>query len=198
MTPRRDALRAGSHWHVDCRIEAELPKDNVVSGRFVANILFGSVAFALLLVFTALSYQTWTTSRQVRDWTARIAKNMPEVRAIQGLQREYVAEASKVDQAYGTIRPTLLVTEFLSVLGRTLPREISVESLEWNDQDIVMRGLIRESRVESGRILTQYVELLKKEPLIAPQFNGAIRQIQFDPNKGTFAVAFRLQPLPPL
>lgn len=198
MTPRRDALRAGSHWHIDCRIEAELPKDNAISGRFVANILFGSVTFALLLVFAAFFYQTWTTGRQLRDWTARIAKSMPEVRVIQGLQREYVAEASKVDQAYGTIRPALLVTEFVGVLGRSLPREISVESLEWNDQDIVMRGHIRESRLESGRILTQYVELLKKDPVIAPQFNGAIRQIGFDPNKGTFALAFRLQPLPPL
>jgi hypothetical protein len=198
MTPRRDALRAGAHWHVDCRIEAELPKDNVVSGRFIANSLFGSVAFALLLVFAALAYQTWTTNRQVLDWAARSAKSMPEVRVIQGLQREYVAAASQVDQAYGTIRPALFVTQFIGVLGRTLPREISVESLEWTDQDIILRGLVRESRVESGRILTQYVELLKKDPTISPQFNGSIRQIGFDPNKGTFALAFRLQPLPPL
>lgn len=198
MTPRRDPLRAGSHWHVDCRIEAELPKDNLVSGRFIANTLFGSLAIALLLVFARLSYQTWTTSRQVTDWTARISKSMPEVNVIRGMQREYVAEASKVDQAYGTIRPALFVTEFIGVLGRTLPREISVESMDWNDQDIVMRGLVRESRLESGRILTQYVELLKKDPVIGPQFNGAIRQIGFDPNKGTFALAFRLQPLPPL
>jgi hypothetical protein len=196
MSTPRDALRSGAHWHLDCRIEAELPKDNV-SIRSVANLLSGTIAFALLLVFSAAGYYTWTLYRQARDLDAYIAKGMPDVRIIRAQQREYVDEASKVDQAYGAIRPSLLVTEFIAVLARTLPPEIVVESVNWTDSDIVMSGVVRESRIESGRILTQYVERLKKEPGFAAQFSS-IKQVEFIPSKGSFALAFRLQPLPPL
>ncbi|MEO7414689.1 MAG: hypothetical protein ABIZ81_15170 [Opitutaceae bacterium] len=197
MTPRRDALRAGSHWHVDCRLEGELPKDDVVSGRFLAAIFFASVTFSLLLVFAWLGYQTLNVSRQANDSNKRISANMREVRIIQGLQKQYVAEASKIDQAYGTIRPPLVVSEFIGILGRTLPREINLEILEWNDTEVIMRGLLRESRRESARILEQLVSDLKNHPTIAAQFD-VIRQAGYDFSKGSFAISFHLQPLPPL
>ena len=199
MMPNRDALRAGSNWHVDCRLEGELPKDDGVSGRFLATIFYVSITSSLLLVFAWLGYQTFTFSRQVNDAKKRIADNMPEVRKIQGLQKQYVTEASKIDQAYGVIRPAFVVSEFIGVLSRTLPREITIESIEWRDPEtIIMRGALssRESRQTSGRILKEYLSLLKNDPSIRARFD--VQEAAYVASKNTFAFIFRLQPLPPL
>src|SRR4051812_27017348 len=105
MSQRREPLRLGSHWHVDCRLEAELPEDNIVSPHFAAHVLFGSVAFAMLLFTGWLGYKTLNLRSQVRDWEKTIGTNSVEVRDLQRMQREYVAEASKIDQAYAAMRP---------------------------------------------------------------------------------------------
>ncbi|MEO6567682.1 MAG: hypothetical protein ABIO94_02880 [Opitutaceae bacterium] len=197
MTPSRDALRAGSHWHVDCRLEGELPKDDAVSGRFLATIFFVSITSSLLLVSAWLGYQTLTLSRQVNEANKRIDASMPEVRIIQRLQKEYVTEASKIDQAYGVIRPAFVVSDFIGILSRTLPREINVDLLEWKDPEmIIMHGSLKESRQTNGRILDQYLSVLKSDPTIRAQFE--VRQSAYVPEKGTFAFIFRPQPLPPL
>src|SRR5436190_810279 len=100
MSKVRESFRLGSHWHVDCRLEEELPEDNLVSLQFLVNLLFGLTTFSLVLVACWVGYQAFNQHRQIREWDKRIAESLPQVRQIQTLQREYVAEASKIDQAY--------------------------------------------------------------------------------------------------
>lgn len=202
MNKSRSAARIGSHWHIDCRLEEELPEDNVISLQFVANLLFGTATLCLLLLFSWFAYRTFNQHRQIRDWEKRIAENMPQARQIQLLQREYVAEASKIDQAYGAIRPPLFVSEFIRVLSTTLPNQIGIESLEWTDTDVMMRGVLRGSSQQSARILGDYVDLLRKHEKIGPRFRE-VRATGFERTRGredvqNFGVIFRLQPLPPL
>jgi hypothetical protein len=199
---RRESIRLGAHWHVDCRLEEELPEDNLVSLQFVANLLFGLVTFCLTLVVSWLGYQTFNQRHQIRDWEKRITDGMPQVRQIQAMQREYVAEASKIDQAYGTIRQALFISEFIRVLSNTLPNQISIEILESNDSDIIMRGELRGSSQQSIRILGEYVDQLRKHEKIGPRFRE-IRATGFERTRGredlqSFGIIFRLQPLPPL
>src|SRR5215216_5161976 len=167
MTPPRDALRAGSHWHLDCRIEAELPKDDAVSGRFLANLLFGIVTLCLSLVFGWFAYQTFKVSSDVRVLENRITTSKTEVNVIRTMQREYVDEASKVDRAYGTIRPALVVSEFIGVLSRTVPDKMTIDSLMWNDNEVTMRGFVRENRRVATQILEDYVKALNANASIS-------------------------------
>jgi hypothetical protein len=202
MTRRRESIRLGSHWHVDCRLEAELPDDSVVGARFAANLLFGSIAVATLLFAGWLGYINVTARQNIRHWERQIAENLAEVRVIQGLQREYVAEASKIDQAYGTIRPAIYVSDFVAGLGRKLPPEITVESVEWNDTGVVVRGYVREPVQKAADVLGGFVAALKKDSSIAPNFQDirpfAMERVRGNDEIQNFGLRFILKPLEPL
>src|SRR4051812_27992786 len=200
MTPRRDALRAGSHWHLDCRLEGELPKDDAVSGLFLANILVGTLAFSLCLVFAWLAHQTFKVSNEVRDLESHLTTSRSEVNNIRVLQREYVDEATKVDHAYSTIRPALFASEFIGALSRTLQPKMNIENLVWNDTEVTMRGFIRENRRVGTQILEDYIKALNADASISSQIIE-IRPLGFTPTtptNGNFIIKFRLRPLPPL
>lgn len=105
MTRNRDPLALSAHWHVDCRIEAELPEDNLVGTRFLINVVCSAVAFGALLFVGWLGYLNLSLRYQIRDWEQRIKDNRAEVLDIQRMQRDYATEAAKIDQAYALVRP---------------------------------------------------------------------------------------------
>jgi hypothetical protein len=117
------------------------------------------------------------------------------------MQREYVAEASKIDRAYASIRPSLLVSEFLTVTGQTLPPQLTIDVVEWNDNGIVMRGNFHGTILAARGILGAYVAGLRKEEKfnqrfrkieVTQLFRGKMEEIQ------NFELTFSLQPLPSL
>ena len=79
-----DPIGLTPHWHLDCRIESELPEDNVIGKRFVINTLFGAVAVAALLFAGWLGYLDLSTRHEIHDWEQRIGDNQGEVRDILG------------------------------------------------------------------------------------------------------------------
>jgi Tfp pilus assembly protein PilN len=202
MNRRREPLRLGSHWHVDCRIEAELPEDSVVSLHFFANALCGTLALGAMLFVGWLGYQNFSLRQQIGSWEKRIAKTAAEVSTIQQMQREYVAAASRIDQAYGTIRPVFQVSSFIEVLGRTLPPEVTVDMVEWTDAGVSVRGYLREPATKASDLLGTYVEILRKDQRITPYFQG-VRLTSIEEAKGnrelqSFSLRFTLKQLPPL
>lgn len=200
MSAPRDPMALTSHWHLDCRIESELPEDNVIGTRFLINTLFAAVAVAGLLFAGWLSYLDFSTRRQIRDWERRIEDNRAEVRDIQRMQREYAVEAAKIDEAHKLIRPQLSVYEFLSNLGRSRPSQLVIDAIDWNDSGIVVRGNLRESSERASLLLGNYVKALGKEEKMGSLFKE-IRLTGFD--RGTtndvinFEVAFYLKPTKP-
>src|SRR3954471_12202089 len=119
MSPKRDPLALSPHWHVDCRIEAELPEDTLIGTRFLVHAIFGGVAFAALLFSGWLGYVTMSLRHEVRDWEQRIHDNNAEVLEIQRMQRDYAAEAIKIDQAHALVKPQFFISGFIANLGRT-------------------------------------------------------------------------------
>jgi hypothetical protein len=184
------------HWHVDCRIEAELPEDTIVGTRFLINVVFTALALTAFLYTGWLGYVNLNLRRQIRDWELRINENRAEVRDIQRMQQEYATEAAKIDQAYTLVRPQLFVSDFFADIGRTRPEQMAIDSIEWNDTGIVIRGSLAEKSERATRLLGGYVELLRRDPKIAPQF----REIGLtDVDRGTtgetlrFEIVFRLK-----
>jgi hypothetical protein len=201
MKRSRDPLTLSPHWHVDCRIEAELPEDNIVGTRFLINFVFTAVAFAALLFTGWLGYVNLSLRSQIRDWEQRIKDNNAEVREIQKMQRDYAAASAKIDQAYNLVRPQLFVSDFIAHIGKTRPEEMAIDIIEWNDLGIVIRGSFvekseRATPERAFRVVGGYVEQLKKDPKMAPLF----RDIGLtDIDRGTtgsnlkFEIVFRLK-----
>lgn len=191
MKRKRDPLALAPAWHVDCRIEAELPEDNLVGTRFLINVLFTAVAAGMLLFTGWLGYVSLSLRHQIHDWEQRIEDNRAEVREIQRLQREFAVEAAKIDQAYALVRPRFYVAQFLASIGRTRPERMTIDIIEWNDAGIVLRGSVSESSERATRMLGAYVEQLRREEKIGPLF-GEIRLTDLDRGGTEGALRFEI------
>lgn len=170
MSQNRDPNAAMPHWHLDCRIESELPDDNVVGTRFLINAVFGAVAVAVLLYAGWLSYLDFSIRRQISDWEARIIGNREEVLEVKRMQRDYSAAAAKIDEAHRLIRPQLHVYEFLVNLGKSRPDRMVIDSIEWNDAAITVHGNLRETSQAATLLVGDYVKRLGREEKMAALF----------------------------
>lgn len=193
----RDPIGLTPHWHIDCRIEADLPEDNVIGTRFLINVLFGALAFAGLLFTGWLGYLDYATRHQTRDWERRIEDNRAEVRDIQRMQRDYATEAAKIDEAYKLIRPQLSVYDFLTHLGSTRPAQLVVDAIEWNDAGITIHGNLRETSERASLLLGNYVKALNKDEKLTAIFKEIVLRAAdraTADNLFTFEIQFVLKP----
>ena len=174
MSRSDDPLALSPHWHVDYRIEAELPEDTVVSTRFLLNLAFTIPVLVALLVAAQVGAVTWSLHRQIGDWERRLKENRNEIIQIDRLQREFAVGAAKIDHAYVLLRPRLYVSGFLASLGRTRPEEASIDAIEWNEGGIVVRGGLRERSERASRILGAYIDVLRKDEQIGPHFQKIV------------------------
>ena len=174
MKRNRDPLPVTPHWHVDCRIQVELPDDSVVGTRFLANVLFTAVAVGMLLFTGWVAYVSLSVRHQIRDWEQRITDNRSEVRDIQRMQGEFAVESAKIDQAYALVRPQLFISGFVANIGRSRPDQMTIDVIEWNEAGVVVRGSLRATSERATRLLGGYVEQLRRDDQISPLF----REIQ--------------------
>lgn len=174
MKRNRDPLPVTPHWHIDCRIEGELPDDSVVGTRFLANVLFSAVALGMLLFTGWVAYVSLSLRHQIRDWEKRIHDNQAEVRDIQRMQGEFAIESAKIDQAYALLRPQLFISGFVANIGRSRPDQVTIDAIEWNDAGVVVRGSLRATSERATRLLGGYVDQLRRDEKIGRLF----REIQ--------------------
>ena len=190
MKRARDPLVLSPNWHVDCRIESELPEDTIIGTRFLRNLVFGAVAFGCVLFAGYQGFVVLSLRQQIRDWEVRINDNRAEVREIQRMQKEYAIEAAKIDQAYALVRPQLYVSEFVANIGRTRPERMAIDIIEWNDAGIVLRGSLRERSDRATEILGSYLELLRRDARIGPLFREIVLT---DLDRGTTGEILRFE-----
>ena len=170
MSRERDPIGLSEHWHVDLRIEAELPEDNVVGTRFLINVVFAAVAFGTLLFTGWIGFLNWSLRHQIGDWEKRIGDNRAEVADIKYMQREYAVESAKIDQAFALVKPQLYVTGFVAELGRTRPEQIGIDTIDWTEAGIVVRGYVRENSQRAAMLLGNYTKQLKTDEKLGPLF----------------------------
>jgi hypothetical protein len=199
MTRSRDPLALSPHWHVDCRLEAELPEDNVIGTRFLINALFGSVALALVLFAGWLAYMSISLRYQIHDWDQRIADSRTEVREVQRMQGEFLVEAKKIDHAYALMKSPLFISGFTANLGRTLPAQMIIDSIESNETAIMVRGTIHESTDAAGSLFTSYLKQLTGDAEIGPFFDkiSSTGFLRTGDNTFSFEITFQRKPPPP-
>jgi hypothetical protein len=198
MSRSRDTLGLPPNWHIDCRIEAELPEDNIVGKRFLINVLFSALALAALLFTGWLGYLSLSLRYQIRDWEQRIKDNRAEVNEIKRMQQEYAVEAAKIDQAYQMVNPQFNVSRLIADLGRTRPDPVVIDIIEWNDVGIVLRGNIRATLEQATATLGQYAKTLAADERIGPLFDR-IQLTDLDRGSTGNALKFEmfLKPKPP-
>ena len=174
MSKERDPLGLSSHWHVDLRLVAELPEDNLVGTRFIVNASFGLVALAALLYALWLGRQHSAIKDEIADWERKMADSRAERADIKHNQREYALESSKIDQAHALVKPALFVSGFIADLGRTRPEQVVIDSIDSSEAGITVRGNVRENSQRATRLLGNYAKQLSSDPKIGPLFQQIV------------------------
>jgi hypothetical protein len=168
MSRTRDRLFLSPNWHIDCRLVAELPEDSVVGIRFITYAISSAIALAVVLFTGWYAYADFNLRNQIEDSTARLEDGRWDVIEIRRLQHFYETESKKIESAYREIRTPIMLSDFISEIGRTLPDRTAVDGIDYDDFRIVIRGRLRESSENSSITLGHYLDTLRADPLVAP------------------------------
>jgi len=160
------------HWHVDCRLVVELPEDSVVGVRFISYTITSAIALSAVLFTGWLGYKDLSLRRMIADAEHREEQDYWDVAEIRRLQRFYEAETKKIEGAYAEMRSPMLISGFISELGRTLPERMLVDSIDWADTKVILRGGLRETSARASMLLGNYVEQLRADPEVGQHFTS--------------------------
>ncbi len=198
MSRAKERLFLAPNWHVDCRLIAELPEDSVVGMRFITYAISCAIAFAAVLFTGWYAYADLTVRRQIEDAEQKIEDDRWEVIEIRRLQRFYEIESKKIESAYSEMRNPILISSFISVIGKTLPDRMVVDTIEFNEGKFVIHGRLREASERASLLLGNYLDKLRSNPDVGPRFSsinvtGLDRSLE-DEQMMTYAITLHLKP----
>ena|ERR1017187_7031701 len=198
MTRARERLLMAANWHVDCRLVAELPEDSVVGIRFITYAISCAVALAAVLFTGWYAYADMTLKHQIEDAEQRLEDDRWDVIEIRRLQKFYEIESKKIESAYSEVRSPILMTEFISKLGRSLPDRMIVDSIEFADNKFVVHGRLRESSERASILLGEFLDKMRNDPDVGPRSSsinvtGLDRSIDDDQTM-SYTITIRLKP----
>lgn len=194
MARNRDPLALSPNWHLDLRLESELPEDNVVRTRFVVGAVFGTVALMSLLLLAWVGYTRSALRTEIAEWDRIAAENKANVREVEQMQKEFEAGALKIEKAAKIIRTRLLYSDFVANVAQSRPAAVIFDQIQLTEDGISVTG-----QVSSTPEFTRYMTALKQNP----KFTGAfaeIKQKSYGPARNgaafVFDILFRLKPSP--
>ena len=172
MARPRDRLFLTPHWHVDCRLVAELPEDSVVGIRFITYAVSCAIALAAVLVTGWFIYADLSLKKQIADADQRLEDDRWEVIEIRRLQRFYEVETKKIESAYSEIKNPIFISGLVSELGHTLPDKMIVDTIEIADGRTLIRGRLRETSEHASIQLGNYLDKLRADPEVGPHYSS--------------------------
>ena len=195
---RTERIFLTPNWHVDCRLIAELPEDSVVGMRFITYAVSCAIAFAAVLFTGWYAYADLTVRRQIEDAEQKIEDDRWEVIEIRRLQRFYEIESKKIESAYSEMRNPILISSFISAVGKALPERMVVDTIEFTDGRFVIHGRLREASERASLLLGNYLDKLRSNPEVGPHFSsinvtGLDRSLE-DEQMMTYAITLHLKP----
>lgn len=196
MSNSSDQLNLSDHWHLDCRIIAELPEDRVIGTRFLINLFIGALTGAIGLCAAWLLYVNLGLRQNINEWDQRMAEQQAEVVELQRLQTDYKHEAAKIDHAFDLLQNPFVVSRFILKLGRTHPEIMLIDRIESTSSNIVIRGSLNESSERASITLSNYIRELRVDPELGPLFSDIVMtdfQRVSEDGKLNFEITFRFR-----
>jgi hypothetical protein len=186
-------------WHPNFRNFERLPDTKVVRTKFFVNGIAVVVALALLLVFAYQEFTLREVNRQIAVWQAAIARDERPSRDAVALFKRFQDEERKVLELEGFVQRRVALSDLLLELGRTLPDRIAINSVNYRDSGVVVRGVVRGSGTRASGEVSGYVERLRKHVPFTALFesiaqSSIARESQTD--RMTFELFLKFKPAP--
>ena len=202
LTKKSDAEPvAAPLWHTTFRNFDRLPDTKVVRTTFFVNTAAGAVAIALLLFVGYREYRLYNLSEQIAEAQREIDSNAKKNAEALGLSRIFADEDKKLAEAEAFLKIPVPVSEYVLLLGQTLPKEISIDFADLRfpadaklAQTVTMRGMVAGSRDQAAGTASSYVDLLRAQPQLGAVFDPiTLDKLTPDATTGFMAIEISLK-----
>jgi hypothetical protein len=178
LTRKSDATPvAAPLWHPNYRNYERLPDTKVVRTTFFINAASIVIALVALLWVGKNEYRIHELNQQIADATSEIDKNQKGNNEAIRLSGVFAEEEKKLADAEAFARMPLSPLEFIVQLGRTLPKEIQIESAdmrmgEANTAQCILRGYVAGTKDQASGTASAYLDTLRTTPKFATAFDS--------------------------
>jgi hypothetical protein len=191
LTRKSDAVPVSApHWHPNFRNFERLPDTKVVRTTFFINAAAIALAASLLLWLGYREYHLRDLNLQINEAQAEIDRNQKQNNEALRLSKAFADEEKKLLEAQAFVRVPLPVTEFVFLLGQTLPKEVQIEFVDMRITDpaspqCVLRGLVAGTKDQASGTASNYVDTLRTTPRLAAAFDSvSLTSLNTDPRTG--------------
>lgn len=171
MKPSKPATVA-AYWHPNFRVEASLPDTKVVRTSFVIN----AAVVVLMLGLGVILYVREAASAEVRaqsaEWSRYIAENRPKYDKAVKMQTEFSDAEKKVREIEAFVASRMIPADFLKIISATLPRLITIDSVEMRADGVQLRGTVVGSSERSAPLAKAYADQLAANPALKAQMES--------------------------
>jgi hypothetical protein len=198
LTKKSDVPVAAPLWHTNFRNFERLPDTKVVRTTFFVNTAAGAAALGLLLWVGYTEYKLNNLGGQVTEAQARIDADASKNAEALRLTKVFTDEEKKIAEADAFLKVPLPVSEFIEVIGQTLPKEIIIEftdvrlpAADPKAHQYVMRGLVAGTRDQAAGAASSYVDTLRAHPRLGAVFDPITLE-KLTPDGGTGFMSFEI------
>ncbi|MBI2814680.1 MAG: hypothetical protein HYX71_10380 [Opitutae bacterium] len=158
-------------WHLDRRLSGELPSNDLVRSRFMANAVTATLAACALIIMGWQLYLNNTLASEISYWNQRIQENQRSADELKALTRTLGDQTTRLDQAYGLMAAPYVLSDLVMAVGRTRLDRMTIENINGFAGGVVVRGTLHIPSEKATQQLRAYVETLRHDREFAALFS---------------------------
>lgn len=183
-------------WHPNFRNAVTLPDTKVVRTTFFINALAG---LALLALLALVGYQEYTLAdlrSQISRLDDQISRDKKPSQDAVALFTEFQAEEKKIQELDAFLNGnSLVVSRFFTRLGNSVPANISFTTVDYNNGNVSLRGLVVGTPEQASGMVSSYEKQLKANDEIGKRFDQiALTNLSRDAQNGRLSFEITLKP----
>ena len=201
LSKRSDAQPAVAPvWHPNFRNFERLPDTKVVRTTFFINTAAVAVALSLLLWVGFREMHIRSLHEQAADAQRQIDGNLKQSNEAIRLSTVFADEEKKLAAAAAFSSGPVAPLDFLLVLAQSLPKEISLETLDLRLNGTLyqctLRGIVAGTADQATGVASAYIDQLRAQPHIGEVFDPiTLTSLDRDPGRGVlvFDIAMKMK-----
>lgn len=163
---------ASTYWHPSFRITETLPDTKVIRTSFAVNAVAVASVLALGAFLVTREISTSGLREQSAELSAKITEARPRLAKAAEFQKRFSASEQKLHEIQTYLTPDLVASDFLVIISETLPRMISIDSIEMSMGSVRLRGSVVGSSERSAPLAKAYAEQLAEHPALKEQMSS--------------------------
>lgn len=200
LTKKSDAQPVATpSWHPNFRNFERLPDTKVVRTAFFINTAAIALTAALLIWLGKNEYTLHNIGQQIAEAQREIDHSSKQNKEAIRLSGVFATEQKKLGELDTFLATPLTPLEFIGALGRTLPKEIAIDSVDAriadpNGASCTVRGRVAGTPDQATGTASSYVDMLKADAEFSRLFETiTLVSINRDPQSSfmVFEIVFK-------